>query len=159
MWNWISHLSDINYYTAEGKPGFEEDKLRSALNALDCVSGPDVTAPTDAYVDYTDGIKIVPETQGTTVDTDKLYEVVSQAILNNQNRIDLDVEGCYVQPAITMETPEFKEVTEQIHKYTDVTITLNVADTTEMINSEQISQWLYQDEDGELTMDKEKIRS
>ena len=159
MWNWISHLSDINYYTAEGKPGFEEDKLRSALNALDCVSGPDVTAPTDAYVDYTDGIKIVPETQGTTVDTDKLYEVVSQAILNNQNRIDLDAEGCYVQPAITMETPEFKEVTEQIQKYTDVTITLNVADTTEVINSEQISQWLYQDEDGELALDKEKIRS
>ena len=159
MWNWLSHLTDINYCTAEGKPGFEEDKLRSALNALDCVSGPDVTAPTDAYVDYTDGIKIVPETQGTTVDTDKLYEVVSQAILNNQNRIDLDAEGCYIQPNITLETPEFKEITDHIRKYTDVTITLNVADTTEVINSEQISQWLYQDDDGDVALDKEKIRS
>lgn len=159
MWNWISHLSDINYYTVEGKPGFEEDKLRNAINELDCVSGSDVTAPTDAYVDYTDGIKIVPETQGTTVDTDKLYEVVSQAILNDRTRVDLDAEGCYVQPDITTETPEFKEVTDHIRKYTDVTITLNVAETTEVINSEQISQWLYQDDNGDVALDKEKIRS
>lgn len=159
MWSWILHLSDINFYTAEGKPGFEEDKLRSALNALNCVSGPDVTAPADAYVDYTDGVKIVPETEGTTIDTDKLYQVVSEAILSEQNRIDLDASDCYVHPSVTTETPEFKEVTDHIRKYTDVTITLNVADTTEVINSEQITQWLYQDDNGDVALDKEKIRS
>lgn len=159
MWNWISHLTDTTYYTAEGKPGFEEEKLRSALTALQCVSGENITAPTDAYIDYTDGVKIVAETQGNTVDTDKLYEVVSEAILSGSNRVDLEASDCYVHPSVTEDSEEFQKETEQLRKYLGVEITLNVMQTTETINSDQISTWLYQGDDGEPALDKEKIRT
>lgn len=156
---WPKGMIDLNYYTVDSQPGFHEDKLREALSKLQCVAGDNIKSPKDAYIDYSDGIKVVKEVQGTTIDTDKLYEAVSQAILSGTAKLDLSQSGCYIAPEVTVDSEEFQKLAEPINKITGVTITLKLVDgTTEVIDEEVSSNWLCEDEDGKVTVDKEKVR-
>ena len=160
MWRWLFSLTDINFYTVDSKPGFEEDKLRAAISTLDAVSGSDIADPQNAYIDYTDGIRVIPETEGTRVDEEKLYEALSKAVLEGIYRVDIDAEGCYKEPEITVDSEEFKEETKEIDKIAGTTIKLHIGgDIYETIDSTITYKWLYQTEDGEIDIDQEKVKA
>jgi len=160
MWMWLLSLTDVNFYTVESTPGFEEDRLRAAVGSLAAVSGPDVKAPENAYVDYTDGVRIIPEVQGTTINQEKLYEVLAETIRSGQHRVDIDEAGCYEVPEITTESEEFKKETAEIGKITGTTIKLHIGgDVYETIDENVTYKWLYQKEDGGVGIDEEKVRA
>ena len=159
-WLWPLNMTDINFYTAQSRPGFEEEKLKKAIEGLQCVSGPDVSAPQDAYIDYTDGIHIIPEVEGNTVDVEKLFNRVSEAILSGEYRLNLEEADCYMHPEVTMDSREFQEMTAPIRKYTDVKITLTIHDDVkEVIDGSVISSWLYKDDEDRICVDGELVRT
>lgn len=73
-WNWPVNLSDRKFYTAESGHGYDERKLRDAIEALDCMTK-DIVEPQNAYVDFTDGVKIIPEIEGNKLDADKVLRL------------------------------------------------------------------------------------
>lgn len=159
MWLWPLSFAGVNYYTAENTASFDEAKLRAAIASLEGVSGSDVVAPVDAYIDYSDGIKVIPEVMGTTINQDKLYEVLAETITNGRSVVNIDEADCYEVPAVTMESEDFRKTTESIRKITDTVIKLHIGgDTYETIDGDVTSKWLYQAENGDVEIDEEKVQ-
>ena len=121
-WNWPVNLSDRKFYTAESGHGYDERKLRDAIEALDCMTK-DIVEPQNAYVDFTDGIKIIPEIEGNKLDVGKVFEAVGSAIKAGEVRLNIDAAGCYVSPEVTMDTEAFQKEIEPIKKLTKAVIT------------------------------------
>lgn len=148
MWTWFKEFSDITFYTVESVSGFEEEKLRAAVKALDAVSGDDIIQPENACIDESEGLQIIPEVQGTVVDEDKLYEVIAEAISDGKYRVDIDKAGCYVKPEVTVESEEFQKMAAELQTILNTSITLHIGgDVYETIDSSITYKWLYREEE------------
>ncbi len=160
MWLWPLSIMNVNYYSVEGEPSFDEAKLKSAIAALDGISGSDVQAPQDAYVDYSDGVRIVPEVQGTTIDQEKLYGAIAEVILGGDDSLDAEAAGCYQVPAVTVDSESFLEETKDIRRILDMVIRLHIGgDDYVTIDGDVTSKWMYQTEDGGVGIDEEKVKA
>ena len=157
-WNWPMNLSDRKFYTAESGHGYDERKLRDAIEALDCMTK-DIVEPQNAYVDFTDGVQIIPEIEGNKLDADKVFEAVGSAIKAGEVRLNIDAAGCYVRPEVTMDTEAFQKEIEPIKKLTKAVITLEIGKKTEVIDASVSERFLVQDEEGTISLDKEKVRA
>ena len=157
-WNWPVNLSDRKFYTAESGHGYDEQKLRAAIEALDCMTK-DIVEPQNAYVDFTDGVKIIPEIEGNKLDVGKVFEAVGSAIKAGEVRLNIDAAGCYVSPEVTMDTEAFQKEIEPIKKLTKAVITLEIGKKTEVIDASVSEGFLVQDEEGTISLDKEKVRA
>ena len=157
-WLWLAHMSGRDTYTVEGGHGFDEEKLRQTLENLKCMTE-GVVEPQNAYVDFSDGIKIVSEVEGNKVNIDRLYDAVSEAIADGQTSLDIDEAGCYESPEITEDSEEFQEEIAPIKNLTKATITLNIGPDQEVIDSSVSETFLVQNEDGSIDIDEEKVRS
>lgn len=157
-WNWLFHMSDRSFNTVEGGHGYDEDKLEAALKALNGMTK-DIVEPQDAYVDFTDGVKIIKEVEGNKIDFDKLKEAVGNAIKAGEVRLDIDEAGCYEKPKVTVDSEEFKKKTEPIKNLTKATITLTIGPNTEVIDSSVSEGFLIQNQDGSIDIDKDKVKA
>ena len=160
MWNWLNSFMDVNFYTVEGSVAFDEELLRQAVNQLDCVTGKGAVKSQDAYVEFTDeGVKVVAEVQGTMADGDLLFEVLKTALSEGDRRIYLDTQNCYIPPAITTQSREIREIMAPVEKITNTTVTYTFGEDTEVLDSETIKSWIYKNEEGEITVNEEKVNA
>lgn len=157
IWKWIAAFADVNFYTVDSTISYNRDKLLKAVEDLNCVSGSDVKQPEDAYVEFTDeGVRLVPEVSGTQVDEEKLLPLIEEALKGGSSRIVLD-ESCYVQPEVTTESREIREIMAPVEKIEGTTITYTIGDNEEILDSSITKSWICQDEDGKVTVDMEKV--
>lgn len=158
IWNWPVKLTEAEHYSAEGGHGYDEAKLKSALEKLDCMTK-DVVEPQNAYIDFSDGIKIVPEIEGNKVDIEKLYEVVGKAITDGESRLDIDAAGCYIRPEVTQDSESFKKEIKPIKDLTKAKITLTIGPDTEVIDSKVSESFLTKDDSGKIGIDRDKVKT
>lgn len=157
-WLWLTHMSGRSTYTVDGGHGFDEEKLRQALENLKCMTE-GVVEPQNAYVDFSDGVKIVSEIEGNKVNIDRLYDAVSEAITDGQTSLDIDAAGCYESPEITEDSEEFQEEIAPIRDLTKATITLDIGPNQEVIDSSVSETFLVQNEDGSIDIDEDKVKA
>lgn len=155
-WRWLTNISDRKFYTAESGHGYDEEKLERAIEQLDCMTK-DIVEPQNAYVDFTDGVKIIPEIEGNKLDAAKVCEAVGNAIKDGEVRLNLDTAGCYVRPEITMDSEAFKEEIAPIQKLTKAVITLEIGKAKEVIDTSVSEGFLTKNENDEIVIDKEKV--
>ncbi len=159
IWRWIFAFSDVNFYTIESTITYDEEKLEQVVQALNCVSGEDVQPPQDAYIEFTDeGVNLVSEQYGTQVDAQKLLALVQSALEAGNTRLIID-SSCYATPEITTESEEIREIMDQVEKIEAVTITYTIGDSQEVLDGTTIKSWICQDEDGNITVDSEKVEA
>ena len=114
--------------------------------------------PYDAYIKQNDdGFEVVPEVEGTKIDKEKLQKDISNAVTTGRTLVDLDVDGCYVDPAVYGD--ELTEDCEQMNELTDVVVTYDFSDRKETVDRTLIKEWLSRDEDGNLMLDHSAIAS
>lgn len=157
IWKWITAFADVEFYTVDSTISYNREKLLKAVEDLDCVSGSDIKQPEDAYVEFTDeGVRLVPEVTGTQVDENKLLPLIEAALEGGSSRIVID-ESCYVQPKVTTESREIREIMAPVEKIEGTTITYNIGDNEEILDNSITKSWICQDEDGKVTVDMEKV--
>lgn len=155
-WKWFMNMSDKKFHTVSGGHGFDEEKFHKALESLDCMTK-DIVEPQDAYVDFSDGVKVIKEVEGNKINFEKLSEAVGNAIKAGEVRLDIDAAGCYEKPSVTVDSEDFKKKTDPITKLTKATITLKVGPEKEVIDSSVSEGFLKQAEDGTVEIDKDKV--
>lgn len=132
---------------------FSEDAVRALVPELTCMTTEPVVAQS-AYLDYQDGaFVIVPETAGTELDENTLYETVVNAL--RQEDAVLDLSEIYIQPEMTSDYPAL--VAEMAHGNTVGAMTFTLNDGTRCISipSETV-QSLLTVSDNTVTVDQEK---
>lgn len=159
IWLWPKSVVEVNFFKASETATFDEEKLMEALNNLSCISGSQVIEPQDAYVDYNEqnGFVVVEEVNGNRIDAEKLFEVAKSTVEAGKSRINLEENGCYIQPQVTKESKEIQEIMAPIEAITSKQITYQISDHQEVIDGALINTWLYMDEEGNLAFAQDKV--
>lgn len=140
---------------------YDQGQLEKLLKNSIFVDKTYVIAPQNATLSYsdTDGYQIVPEVKGTTVRANLLRRAVTAAINSNQNVLYLEDSDVYTEPKITSESKKLKQCMNLLNRCTDLTITIEFGDRTEILDSSIIHNWIIYDEDHlSFQLDKQKIQ-
>lgn len=138
---------------------YSEEALNQAVEALDCMQDANMVKPVDAHLEVTEnGYEIIPETQGTELDKDKVKEAVKNAIESGAQEVNLDEAGCYTSPSVLSTDENLAKERNQGNAFLNVTVTVDFADRQEVINKDVMKDWLTTDDSGNVTLDEAKVK-
>ena len=159
-WLWPVFLWGDHIHTLYGNVQINEDKLTAILEKQPFLQEQNMRAPKDAYIEgYSEAQKsfiLVPEVEGTQMDTNAVRECVHQAMEQQLEHIDLEEQGCYMEPLVTTQDAELQQNIAQADKWlaTEITYDWNGAEVA--LNRERIMDWIVL-ENGRLSLDESAI--
>jgi lipoprotein-anchoring transpeptidase ErfK/SrfK len=137
---------------------YDEALLRQCLEQLSGIEVSTIIEPKNASFSYVDGhYNVVEAVYGNKLDKERLYDQVSQALLNEQREIDLEAARCYIQPQYHSNSPKIIEVNETLNRYVATSITYIFGNDQEVLDGAVISEWLTVDENFEIIVDEDKV--
>lgn len=139
---------------------YDEALLQTQFDKLNCFNEENAIDPVNASLsEYgANGYEIVPESQGTLVKKDKLFEVIEKSILSLEPTISLEKEGCYEEPQITSDSADLKKAMDEMNKVAGAEITYQFGDKTEVLKGDQINKWLSVDDEFNVKLDTDGIK-
>ena len=108
--------------------------------------------PQNAYVAYYKNSHeyiVVPDTKGSTMDTNAAKYVTEAFREKPTQIIDMDSIGCYKKAAMTAEDIWLNTVVKELNTYRNVQLTYTVDQTSEHIDFDIIHNWLIWDNDAQ----------
>ena len=157
----ISLFKKPESFTLETPVEYDETKLRQAIEAMPELDPVKVRRPVDARLSFgPDGrLAIVPETNGNSIDADKLEAAAKEAILSREPVLDVvTAEGIYEEPAVRARDAEIQDRMAMLNGILDTTVTYKLSDGSEMsIDRETTREWLSVDEIGGCTLSDEEL--
>lgn len=139
---------------------YDEDSLEKELQNLNCMDESKMVKPENATVsEYSKskGYEIVPEKDGTEIDTEKFFKVIGKSVTNLQKSVSLEDEKCYTKPTYTKDSEELKTLVDTMNKYAGTEVTYEFGDKSEKLDGETISQWLTVNENMEADISQDKV--
>lgn len=139
---------------------FDADKLKTVVDALDCMDASNEIAPVDATVssyDKENGFSIVPCVMGTTIDRDKMYEAVSDAINGLKESLSLEKAGVYEDPAVQDDNEKLKKAIKKMNQYAKASITFTVGESSEVLDASTFGDWFTLSKKLNPVLDEEKV--
>lgn len=156
---WIRSLFSGEELTVGTMVNFNESMLADALSSLSLMAPENQIPPTDAHIsDYTaEGFIVVPEDPGSTVDFEKLELAATEAVGTMADTLNLSEAEVYVKPEVTSEDPELNALAGKLNRYTEHTITYDMAEDSRTIPGETIASWLSVDENNNVSVDENGV--
>ncbi|MCD7954795.1 MAG: L,D-transpeptidase/peptidoglycan binding protein [Lachnospiraceae bacterium] len=158
---WLSaFFSDGNSYTMDTSVSYDTDKLSAAVAALPMMQTDQMEAPQNAYrtllQDGTYGI--VAETEGTTLDTQKVQEAAAAAVETGKKSLNLEMTGCYVTADITSENEALIEEVSLYNQYASMYINYYMSgDVVVSLTSSMFMEWFSLDADNNPAFDYNSV--
>lgn len=147
---------------SKGSSVYNEEMLKKAIDELYCVSGDEIRPPVDAHIARAeDGhFEIVEADDGNTLNMDRTYEAIGQAISEGANHIDLNEAGCYEKAKVYADDPELKETFAPIDKYQQMNIELDMGGGAyEYLSKEVYGAWLdFEPSTGAVTVNEDRVK-
>lgn len=139
---------------------YDEDKLEKKLNNLSHLSEESQEAPVDAKIVYKeDQFVVKKEKQGTTIDTDALGKAVEQALKEGEETLDVEQADGYVKPAVTKDSELLAKQKKQLNELANVQVTYELPEGEKVLNGNTVKKWLNLDEDGNYSLDQDKMNA
>lgn len=156
---WITgYFENFEYEVAENI-SFDEEMLKSELMALDVMKSENMEAPADAYMTFQNGhFEIIPEVEGTTIDTDKMLDMVKQAVSESSAEFSAEESGVYVEPAVRSDNEALNADAESLNGVMTASIIYQLPAGEEVLNGNNLREWLTKDENGNYVKDEAMIR-
>lgn len=153
---WFLSFGQHKTYEVPASVTYDPELLEEKIDSLSCMKNN--IAPVDARIEDTgEKFEIIPETVGTQVIRERLEEEIIKAVTTGDPVVNLEEDGCYDNPSVYGEDERLIKDCEQMNEITDVVITYDFSDRKETVDREVIRGWLTRDENGDLTLEKEKI--
>ncbi|MCD7882090.1 MAG: L,D-transpeptidase/peptidoglycan binding protein [Lachnospiraceae bacterium] len=154
---WLpAFFSDGESYTMDTSVTYDTDKLSEAVAALPMMQTDQMEPPQNAYrtllEDGTYGI--VAETEGTTLDTQKVQEAAVTAVEAGKQSLNLEMAGCYVTADITSENEDLIEEVSLYNQYASMYINYYMSgDVVVSLTSSTFMDWFSLDADNNAVFD------
>ncbi|MDO5702690.1 MAG: peptidoglycan binding domain-containing protein [Lachnospiraceae bacterium] len=147
---------------SKGSSVFDEAMLKKAIDELYCVSGDEIRPPVDAHIARAeDGhYEIVEADDGNTLNRDRTYQAIAQAISDGEMQIDLDKAGCYEKAKIYSDDPALQETFAPIDRFQQMNLELDMGGGASLnISKEVYGAWLdFDSVSGAVTVDEDRVR-
>ena len=154
---WFLNNSGEKVYDVDINTSYDENALEEKLSELDCIVSDSIQDPTDAHLALVgDSFTIVEATEGNRIDPEKLNNVISQAVKSGVFEVNLSDTDCYVTPKIYGDDAELNTTLNNINALKGNTVTLNLHDAEETIDSSVFMDWIHT-EGTQPVMDDEPI--
>lgn len=152
---WIKGLYEQKSYTVSENTYYDKTLLQNQVTSLNCAKAENQVEPENAYVAFKDNqFQIVPETEGSKLNIKQAYQILDQAISENQTSVDFNTApDAYVSAEVTQDDPELQSALEACNNYTKASITYTFGDQTVTLDGNTIKEWLQFDEKGQLLLD------
>ena len=159
QWRWIaSYFAGGKTYELAANTTYEQDRIDELLDAMSCFQEANIVAPEDAKLEF-DGSQyvITPEVVGNTLDREKVKAAVIAAVDAGKTEINLDEEGCYLKPSVYQDDAGLVAERDQLNQFMRTDLTYDFGDRTETVNASLIKDWIVKGEDGQYTVDEDKV--
>lgn len=151
---WFMAFGQHQTYQLPSSVTYDQKLFDNAVSGLKCLQNNE--KPVDASIqDDGDKFVVVAEKEGTLVDQKKLKEDISVAVTTGRSVVNLEEDGCYVNPAVYGK--DLAKDCKQMNELTDVVITYDFDDRKETVDRTVIRDWLARDDEENLTLDKDAI--
>ncbi|MCD7980860.1 MAG: L,D-transpeptidase/peptidoglycan binding protein [Clostridiales bacterium] len=155
LW-FLMFAADVGDYEVDVT--MDEGMLGDAVSSLSCMQEENMTDPTDAYLDYEDGVFVIrEETCGNRLVYDTVYSVIRDAVYDGLSAISLEDFSCYAEPEITQDEEALVEECEQVNSLLGVEITYDFSDRTMVVDSSVIEGWIVFGEDYTWELDEDAV--
>ena len=156
---WITALWNHPDITASVGVEYDEDKLDSVIESLQCMDVDSQVAPQSARPVFQDTQFVVQEeVTGSQIDTEQFAKSVRSAISGFQSTLDMEKEGCYALPKFTADSPEVSAACDTMNGYLGAHVTYDFNPNTEIVDSSVISQWVTVDDNMNVTFNQDAVR-
>ena len=123
---------------------YDKDKLQTQIDALDCMDADKQTAPENASVssyDKTEGFTVVGCVMGTTIDAEKMYQAVQEAVEGLKENLSLEKAGVYEDPTVLDDDENLVKAVKKMNGYAKTKITFTVGDSKEVLDASVFGDW------------------
>lgn len=136
---------------------FDEGLLNKSIDNLSCINK-NVTEPKNPTFEYTsDGYNIIPEVKGNKIKKEEFIEIIKNAIINGETKINLEEKNCYENPKFDVTSKEVTDAKKVLDKYSSVKITYDFQDSKEVLDGDKIKDWLYVDDDMNVMVNEKNV--
>lgn len=123
---------------------YDEESFEKAVDS--CMK--QGASPENAWVELDEtGYQVHKEEQGAQIDRESLEGQIRIASESLIPELDMDQAGCYVEPAITTESQEFKELTAKLDQWLGAEVTYTFGNESETVDRSVISSFITVDEE------------
>lgn len=156
---WPMSIRGEHDYTIDIKLTYDENRLVSLVEGMDCFREENIEAPEDAYLEYTEnGYEIIPEKKGNQPLKEQILLDVKAAIEEKASVLNLDDDD-YVQPSVTADDPKLTEKLEVAEKYRNMSITYEIDGYDQVLDGETILSWITIKDDLSVKVDEDMAAS
>ncbi len=158
---WIEALGKREVtHTMDTEIHYSQDKLCSILENMILNDEKDAELPKDAYIsEYSEekgGYEIIPEVQGSQLDTEKVIQAVMRAIDAGETQLDLVEEACYKTPEVTSQDAQLIELKDTLNMWLDTKITYDWVGNEVVLDRETLKDWISV-RDGAAVLDEDAV--
>lgn len=127
-WSWPVRIFVDTVYQTDGHYDWDVDKLSECLMNLNFMSDDYDVKPNQARVEISDdgGFDVIPAFSGTSVDADRLFDCVCEALSSGETVLDLDAEGCYVGLYDSVEYEDLSFVCDDLDVILDADVVIDM---------------------------------
>lgn len=153
--NWL----DSKIYEQNRMVQYNEEKLNSLVNSLECMNPEMITEPVSAYLSYQEeaGLTIVPEERGNAPIPERLTAEIKNAVSSLEERLSLEERKVYREPEIFKDNQTLLEQKKQWERYAKVKVTYRFGSRSEVVDGTTILSWLAEGGDKNVTIDRTKV--
>ena len=154
-YEWVKGFFEKTTYTASEQTAFDKLKLETEVKGLNCARKENQVAPENAYVSFNDSeFTIVPDTEGSQLKVKEAYQMISDAISNDEGEVDLGSNpDAYVKADVTSDSADLQATVDAYNNFARASITYTFGDETVTLDGSTIKNWLQFDEKGQLIQD------
>ncbi|MGN0159005.1 MAG: L,D-transpeptidase family protein [Brotaphodocola sp.] len=150
-----------NKYTVDMQSSYNTEALISEIQGLRCITNAGSKPTSDAHLsEYQEGkdFVIVPEVRGNSADTEKIASLVQHAVESGSRELDLEAQGCYINPQVLSSDESLKEACNFLNQRKNMKITYEFDEESdeEILDWGTMASWVTGVEDGKLALDREK---
>ena len=152
---WPRMLWRKDQYEINPEPVFDEELFQKGLDALTCTQKK--AGPKDARVIFTDsGYRVEKEQEGAQLDRERFEETVRQAFSDLETEVNLEEEGCYLEPSVRSSDEDFQAMTGQLDRWFSARVTYEIGEEPVELSARQLQKWI-RISDGKAQLQTEKI--
>ncbi|MBQ8923761.1 MAG: peptidoglycan binding domain-containing protein [Lachnospiraceae bacterium] len=155
---WPLYFFNDSEYTVDYQIKYDEEGILSYINTLSYMSAENMEKPENAYVEFADGeTKIIPETDGTVLQSKSVVSAIEKALDNYDNEIDLDAKECYEKAKINSEDEKLAATLSNAETFLERKAQYNFGGYIYDIPKEELTKMAYINKFGRISIDKDEV--
>lgn len=155
----IAGILKHNNYETDKVVTIDKQLLGKSIDKIIESRNKNIKENENAKIDYNDGkYVVVDEKYGNVIDKSALEEKITEAVENIEQEINIEKLNCYTEPEYTSKSKEVVQAKNTLNKYLGSKITYSFGNDKEILNKEQIHNWLNVDDKYEVSIDNGKVK-